>query len=75
MIKAVGVVIPAHNEEDLLPSCLVAVRQAALTLTGTPVHVIVVADAVCRGAAEWTPGQCVEQNMRRLPLCGRQQLQ
>jgi glycosyltransferase involved in cell wall biosynthesis len=45
VIKVVGVVVPAHNEEDLLPSCLAAVRQAALTLTGTPVHLVVVADA------------------------------
>ncbi len=44
MIEAVGVVIPAHNEEDLLPSCLVAVHQAARALTETPVHLIVVAD-------------------------------
>jgi glycosyltransferase involved in cell wall biosynthesis len=45
VIKAVGVVIPAHNEEDLLPSCLAAVRRAARMLTGTPVHLVVVADA------------------------------
>ena len=29
MIEAVGVVIPAHNEEGLLPACLAAVRRAA----------------------------------------------
>jgi glycosyltransferase involved in cell wall biosynthesis len=45
VIKAVGVVIPAHNEEDLLPSCLAAARQAALMLTRTPVHLVVAADA------------------------------
>ncbi len=45
MIAAVGVVIPAHDEEDLLPSCLDAVRLAAAPLAGVPVHVIVVADA------------------------------
>jgi glycosyltransferase involved in cell wall biosynthesis len=44
VIKAVGVVIPAHNEEDLLPSCLAAVRQAAAQLS-VPVHVVVAADA------------------------------
>ena len=44
MIKAAGVVIPAHNEQDLLPSCLTAVRQAASRL-GVPVHLVVVADA------------------------------
>ena len=45
MIAAVGVVIPAHDEEDLLPSCLSAVRLAAAPLAGIPVHVVVVADA------------------------------
>jgi len=45
VIEAVGVVIPAHNEEDLLPSCLAAVRMAARMLPQTAVHVVVVADA------------------------------
>jgi glycosyltransferase involved in cell wall biosynthesis len=45
LIKAAGVVIPAHNEEDLLPSCLAAVRQAARMVSGLPVHIVVVADA------------------------------
>jgi glycosyltransferase involved in cell wall biosynthesis len=44
VIKAAGVVIPAHNEQDLLPSCLTAVRHAALRLD-VPVHMVVVADA------------------------------
>ena len=45
MIGAVGVVIPAHDEEDLLPSCLAAVRLAVAPLAGIAVHVVVVADA------------------------------
>jgi glycosyltransferase involved in cell wall biosynthesis len=45
VIAAVGVVIPAHDEQDLLPSCLAAVRLAAAPLPGLPVHVVVVADA------------------------------
>lgn len=44
MIEAAGVVIPAHNEQELLPSCLTAARQAAGQLT-IPVHLVVVADA------------------------------
>jgi glycosyltransferase involved in cell wall biosynthesis len=44
VIKAVGVVIPAHNEQDLLPSCLAAVRHAA-SQVAVPVHVVVAADA------------------------------
>jgi glycosyltransferase involved in cell wall biosynthesis len=46
-IGAVGVIVPAHNEQDLLPSCLARVRRAAQALGGTPVHLVVVADA-CR---------------------------
>jgi glycosyltransferase involved in cell wall biosynthesis len=44
-VAAVGVVIPAHDEEELLPACLAAVRLAAVPLAGIPVHVVVVADA------------------------------
>jgi glycosyltransferase involved in cell wall biosynthesis len=47
VIRSVGVVIPAHNEQDLLPSCLASLRRAAQALRGTRVHLIVVADA-CR---------------------------
>jgi glycosyltransferase involved in cell wall biosynthesis len=47
VIRSVGVVVPAHNEQDLLPSCLASLRRAAQALRGTPVHVVVVADA-CR---------------------------
>lgn len=42
-----GVVVPAHDEEDLLPLCLASVREAAQALRGTQVHLVVVADA-CR---------------------------
>jgi glycosyltransferase involved in cell wall biosynthesis len=45
VIGAVGVVIPAHDEEDLLPSCLAAVGLAVAPLAAIPVHVVVVADA------------------------------
>jgi glycosyltransferase involved in cell wall biosynthesis len=47
VIRSVGVIVPAHDEQDLLPSCLASVRRAARTLRGIPVHVVVVADA-CR---------------------------
>ena len=49
MIRAVGVVVPAHNEESLLPSCLATVRRAAQAFDRMPVHLVVVADA-CRDA-------------------------
>ena len=47
MIRFVGVVVPAHDEQDLLPSCLASLRRAARALHGTPAHLVVVADA-CR---------------------------
>jgi glycosyltransferase involved in cell wall biosynthesis len=47
VIRAVGVIVPAHNEQQLLPSCLTSLLRAVRALGGTPVHLIVVADA-CR---------------------------
>ena len=47
MIRAFGVVVPAHDEQNLLPSCLSSLRRAARAVRGTPVHLVVVADA-CR---------------------------
>jgi glycosyltransferase involved in cell wall biosynthesis len=52
MIQAVGVVIPAHNEEDLLPSCLAAMRLATGGLHRVTVHLIVVADGCTDRTAE-----------------------
>lgn len=43
-------VVPAHDEEDLLPACLAALREAAAAVP-IPVHVLVVADA-CTDATE-----------------------
>ncbi len=43
-IAAVGVVVPAHNEETLLPACLAALDRAASAI-GMPVSALVVADA------------------------------
>ena len=43
-VEAAGVVVPAHDEETLLPACLAALRDAASALR-LPVHVVVVADA------------------------------
>ena len=56
MINAVGVVIPAHDEQDLLPSCLAAVRLAARQVS-VPVHVVVVADACTDQTAELASAQ------------------
>jgi glycosyltransferase involved in cell wall biosynthesis len=41
--EAAGVVVPAHNEEAMLPACLAALRRAAAA-AGIPVHLLVVAD-------------------------------
>jgi glycosyltransferase involved in cell wall biosynthesis len=48
VIRTVGVIVPAHDEEELLPSCLASPRRAARALRGThQVRLVVVADA-CR---------------------------
>jgi glycosyltransferase involved in cell wall biosynthesis len=52
VIAAVGVAVPAHNEEASLPACLAAIRRGARALTSVPVHVVVVADACTDRTAE-----------------------
>jgi glycosyltransferase involved in cell wall biosynthesis len=52
VIEAVGVVVPAHDEEDLLPRCLTAIRRAERALAGIPVHLVVAADACGDRTAE-----------------------
>jgi glycosyltransferase involved in cell wall biosynthesis len=47
VIRALGVVVPAHDEEDLLPACLASLHRAARALRGCEVHLVVVADS-CR---------------------------
>jgi glycosyltransferase involved in cell wall biosynthesis len=47
VIRALGVIVPARDEQDLLPSCLASVRRAARAVRGIPVHLVAVADA-CR---------------------------
>jgi glycosyltransferase involved in cell wall biosynthesis len=47
VIRYIGVIVPAHNEQDLLPACLASLRRAARALPGTPVQLVVVADS-CR---------------------------
>ncbi|MBJ7451033.1 MAG: glycosyltransferase, partial [Blastococcus sp.] len=48
-----GVVVPARNEEELLPACLTALRAgiADPRLGGIPVHLVVVADGCTDGTA------------------------
>jgi glycosyltransferase involved in cell wall biosynthesis len=47
VIRAVGVIVPAHDEQDRLPSCLAALRRTARAAGEMPVRLVVVADA-CR---------------------------
>ncbi|MGD0062564.1 MAG: glycosyltransferase [Streptosporangiaceae bacterium] len=61
-IEAVGVVVPAHNEETLLPACLTALRHAAEAVS-IPVHVLVVADA-CHDGTVATARACGAQVIR-----------
>jgi glycosyltransferase involved in cell wall biosynthesis len=52
LIEAVGVVVPAHDEENLLPECLAAIRRAERALPGIPVHLVVAADTCSDRTAE-----------------------
>ncbi|SDV48085.1 glycosyltransferase [Chitinasiproducens palmae] len=49
----IGIVIPAHNEEAMLPGCLAAALRAAedAELEGEPVRILVVLDACDDGSA------------------------
>jgi glycosyltransferase involved in cell wall biosynthesis len=51
VIEAVGVVVPAHDEETLLPSCLAALGRAARRLS-VPVHLLVAADSCADRTAD-----------------------
>jgi glycosyltransferase involved in cell wall biosynthesis len=44
LIRSIGVVVPARNEEKRLPACLKAIRTAACRPGMPPVRIIVVAD-------------------------------
>jgi glycosyltransferase involved in cell wall biosynthesis len=47
VIRAIGVIVPAHDEQDQLPSCLASLRRAERALPNMPVHLVVAADT-CR---------------------------
>ena len=54
MIDTVGIVVPAHDEEDLLPSGLAALGEAAAAAAaerGVSVRIVVAADACSDGTA------------------------
>lgn len=57
-IAAVGVVVPAHNEQVLLPACLAALRVAAQhpALRHLPVHIVPVLDSCTDDSAAAAPG-------------------
>lgn len=69
MIKAIGLVVPAHDEEELLPGCLAALRRAARHAGARSVHTFVVADACGDRTAQraWAAGaEVVEIQARRV---------
>ena len=53
-IRWFGIVVPAHNEEELLPSCVAALRQAA-DMVDVVVDVLVVLDS-CTDRSEMAAG-------------------
>ena len=69
MIEAVGVVVPAHDEEELLPACLAALQRAARRIGPVPVHLLVVADAcgdTTAGLARAAGADVIEIQARRV---------
>jgi hypothetical protein len=58
VITAIGVVVPAHDERELLPAALAALRAAARhpALRGLPVHVVPVLDACTDDTGAVAPG-------------------
>ena len=52
------VLVPAHNEQDLLPACLAAVLTAARGVT-LPVDIVVVLDACTDNSARTAAGSPV----------------
>lgn len=61
-VKVAGVVVPAHDEEQLLPTCLAALRNAAESVR-IPVHLLVVADA------------CTDETAAVAAACGAEVIQ
>ena len=51
-IEAVGVVVPARDEEDLLPHCLDALELAIRAVPPVPVWTVVVLDSCIDGSAD-----------------------
>jgi glycosyltransferase involved in cell wall biosynthesis len=58
-VDVAGAVVPAHNEEERLPACLAALREAAGSVR-IPVHLMVVADA------------CTDETAAVAAACGAQ---
>lgn len=57
-ICAVGIVVPAHDEQAMLPACLASLRVAARhpALRGVEVHLVPVLDACSDDSGEVAPG-------------------
>jgi len=68
VLNRIAVVVPAHDEQDLLPGCLAALHHAAAS-TPVPVEVIVVADSCTddtAAAARRAGAEVVEVTHRRV---------
>ncbi|MGH3900459.1 MAG: glycosyltransferase [Pseudonocardiaceae bacterium] len=53
-VTRIGIVVPAHDEQELLPHCLASLRRAAAPLRGAGmrIDIVVVLDACTDGSAE-----------------------
>ncbi len=57
-VRAIGIVVPAHDEQQLLPACLASLRVAARhpALRDVAVHLVPVLDACSDDSGEVAPG-------------------
>jgi glycosyltransferase involved in cell wall biosynthesis len=67
VLNRIAVLVPAHNEEDLLPACLTAIAVAASAVPGVAVEVIVAVDACSDGTAR----EAVDARARTIALTAR----
>ena len=71
-VRAVGIVVPAHDEQQLLPACLASLQVAARhpALRDVAVHLVPVLDACSDDSGELAPGSLEVQARKCLaPRC------
>ena len=67
MIRAIGIIVPVHNERELLPACVASLHRAARhrSLRGLAVHIVPVLDACSDDSGE-VAGESIEVGARNV---------